>query len=54
MTLGVNLGITGSRVTLRTALTTAYGGIRYQDQSPNTGEGYKEFAVFIGLTHRFN
>ena len=37
-----------------TALTTAYGGIRYQDQSPNTGEGYKEFAVFIGLTHRFN
>ena len=37
-----------------TALTTAYGGVRYQDQSPNTGEGYKEFAVFIGLTHRFN
>ena len=37
-----------------TALTTAYGGLRYQDQTPNTGAGYKEFAVFVGLTHRFN
>jgi uncharacterized protein (PEP-CTERM system associated) len=37
-----------------TALTTAYGGVRYQDQNPNTGPGYKEFAVFVGLTHRFN
>ena len=37
-----------------TALTTAYGGIRYQEQTPNTGEGYTEFAVFVGLTHRFN
>jgi uncharacterized protein (PEP-CTERM system associated) len=37
-----------------TALTTAYGGVRYQEQNPNTGPGYTEFAVFVGLTHRFH
>jgi uncharacterized protein (PEP-CTERM system associated) len=37
-----------------TVLTTAYGGIRYQDSHPDNGAGYKEFAVFVGLTHRFN
>jgi len=37
-----------------TLLTTAYGGIRYQDSHPDNGAGYKEFAVFVGLTHRFN
>ena len=37
-----------------TALTTAYGGIRYQKSHSDVVQGYDEFAVFVGLTHRFN
>jgi uncharacterized protein (PEP-CTERM system associated) len=49
-----DFSVNGLLSTTLTVLTTAYGGIRYQQQNPNTGEGYKEFAVFVGLTHRFN
>jgi len=46
--------VNGLLSTTLTLLTTAYGGIRYQDSHPDNGPGYKEFAVFVGLTHRFN
>lgn len=34
-------------------LTTAYAGIRFQDSQSDIAEGYRELAVFIGMTHRF-
>ncbi len=35
------------------ALTTLSGGLRYQDSTSNITTSYREFAVFVGLDHRF-
>lgn len=36
------------------ALTSVYGGARYQDSRSNTSESFREAAVFVGLTHTFH
>lgn len=36
-----------------TPLTSIYAGARYQDANSNVAAGYREFAVFVGLTHTF-
>jgi uncharacterized protein (PEP-CTERM system associated) len=37
-----------------TALTSVYGGARYQNSRSNISEGFRETAVFVGLTHTFH
>ncbi len=37
-----------------TPLTSIYAGARYQDANSNVSTGYREFAVFVGLTHTFH
>lgn len=36
-----------------TALTSLHAGLRYQDSTSDVATSYREFAVFVGLTHRF-
>ncbi len=35
-------------------LTTLFGGVRVQSLSSNISPGYREFAVFVGMTHSFH
>ena len=35
------------------ALTSWHAGLRYQDSTSDVATGYREFAVFVGLTHVF-
>ena len=45
------------RATLNSSLSTltsAYAGVRYQIFRSTISNDYEEFAVFVGLTHRFN
>ncbi|MBS0327159.1 MAG: TIGR03016 family PEP-CTERM system-associated outer membrane protein [Proteobacteria bacterium] len=36
-----------------TALTSILGGLRYQDSHSDVSASYREYAVFVGITHRF-
>jgi uncharacterized protein (PEP-CTERM system associated) len=36
-----------------TALTSILGGLRYQDSHSDVTTSYREYAVFVGVTHRF-
>ena len=36
-----------------TALTSIHGGLRYQDSQSDVSQSFREFAVFVGLTHGF-
>jgi len=36
------------------ALTSIYGGARFQDSRSNTSESFREAALFVGLTHTFH
>jgi uncharacterized protein (PEP-CTERM system associated) len=35
------------------ALTSVYGGVRYQDSRSDIGESFREAALFVGLIHMF-
>lgn len=37
-----------------TALTSLHAGVRYQDSNSDVAQSFREFAVFVGLTHRFH
>jgi len=37
-----------------TALTSVYGGVRYQNLRSDVASSFNEFAVFVGLTHTFH
>lgn len=34
-------------------LTSVHAGLRYQDSQSDVATGYREFAIFVGLTHTF-
>lgn len=36
------------------ALTSVYGGVRYQDSRSDIGESFREAALFVGLIHMFH
>jgi len=36
------------------AFTSVYGGARYQDSRSDIAQGYREFAVFVGLSYTFH
>jgi hypothetical protein len=36
------------------AFTSIYGGARFQDSRSDIAQGYREFAVFIGLSYTFH
>lgn len=37
-----------------TALTSLHAGVRYQDSRSDISQSFREFAVFVGLTHKFD